>query len=314
MTPIVTVTLNPALDVSTATEAVAPGRKLRCEAPRIDPGGGGINVSRVIRRLGGHSLALVALAGATGERLKQALEADGIAARYLRAPGETRESLSVIDRTTGEQYRFVLPGMGWSAEDGEAALDAVAVATPPGALVVMSGSQPPGLAPDLPAELARRLAPKGARLVLDTSGAALAAARHSPHPAHVLRMDEVEAEALAGRPLPERTHTADFAEELIRDGAAQIVIIARGADGSVLATKEARHFCRAAEVPVKSKTGAGDSFLAAFTLALAQEADHPTALTAAVAAASAAVMTEATELCRAEDALRLIADCPSTPL
>ena len=104
------------------------------------------------------------------------------------------------------------------------------------------------------------------------------------------------------------------AEELIRDGAAQIVIIARGADGSVLATQGARHFCRAAEVPVKSKTGAGDSFLAAFTLALAQEADHPTALTAAVAAASAAVMTEATELCRAEDALRLIADCPSTPL
>lgn len=314
MPPIVTVTLNPALDVSTATDAVAPGRKLRCEAPRIDPGGGGINVSRVIRRLGGHSLALVALAGATGERLKQALEADGIAARYLHAPGETRESLSVIDRASGEQYRFVLPGTPWSAEDGEAALDAVAVATPPGALVVMSGSQPPGLAPDLPAELARRLAPKGARLVLDTSGAALAAARHSRHPAHVLRMDEAEAEALAGRPLPERKHTADFAEELIRDGAAQVVIIARGADGSVLATREARHFCRAAEVPVKSKTGAGDSFLAAFTLALAQEADHPTALTAAVAAASAAVMTEATELCRAEDALRLIADCPSTPL
>jgi 6-phosphofructokinase 2 len=78
----------------------------------------------------------------------------------------------------------------------------------------------------------------------------------------------------------------------------------------VLATDSARHFCRAANVPVVSKTGAGDSFLAAFTLALAREADHSEALSAAVAAASAAVMTEATELCRPEDALRLIGECP----
>ncbi|MEZ5868880.1 MAG: PfkB family carbohydrate kinase [Defluviimonas denitrificans] len=99
--------------------------------------------------------------------------------------------------------------------------------------------------------------------------------RAIPHPAHVLRMDEVEAEALAGRPLPERTHTADFAEELIRDGAAQIVIIARGAVAPSLRHERRAHFCRAAEVPVKSKTGAGDSFLAAFTLALAQAPGRP---------------------------------------
>ncbi|MEZ5778904.1 MAG: 1-phosphofructokinase family hexose kinase [Paracoccaceae bacterium] len=310
MTPIATVTLNPALDLATATASVAPGRKLRCEAPRTDPGGGGINVSRVIRRLGGESLALVALAGATGERLKTALEAEGIIARYLRAPGETRESLSVIDRETGEQYRFVMPGAVWTEAEGEAALDAVAVACREGALVVLSGSLPPGLPADLPARLARRLVAKRARLILDTSGATLAAARRPAHPVMVLRMDEIEAEALAQRPLPNRADTADFAQALVRDGAAEVVIIARGSDGSVLATEAERHFCRAAKMPVVSKTGAGDSFLAAFTLALAREADHPEALSAAVAAASAAVMTEATELCSAEDAIRLIAECP----
>ena len=310
MLAIVTVTLNPALDVSTATASVRPGQKLRCEAPRTDPGGGGINVSRVIKRLGGESLALVALAGATGERLKVALEAQGIVARYLRAPGETRESLSVIDRETGEQYRFVMPGAAWSEAEGDAALDAVAVATPPGAFVVMSGSMPPGLPVDMPARLAGKLAAKSARMILDTSGAPLAAARRPAHAALVLRMDEVEAEALAKRPLPGRSDTADFAQSLVRDGAAEVVIIARGPDGTVLATQAARHFCRAARVPVVSKTGAGDSFLAAFTLAMAREADQREALSAGVAAASAAVMTEATELCRPEDALRLIAECP----
>lgn len=314
MTPIITVTLNPALDVSTTTESVAPGRKLRCEAPRFDPGGGGINVSRVIKRLGGESLALVALAGPVGERLKSALATEGIAAHFIRAPGETRESLSVIDRDTGEQYRFVMPGAGWTESEGEAALDAIAVATPPAALVVLSGSLPPGLPADVPARLSKRLKAKGARLILDTSGATLAAARHPAHPAFILRMDEVEAEALAGRALPQRADTAAFAQELVSGGGAEIVIIARGADGSVLATATERLFGRAAKVPVVSKTGAGDSFLAAFTLAYAREATLEEALSAAVAAASAAVMTEATELCRAADALRLVGECPTERL
>lgn len=311
MVPIFTVTLNPALDISTSAESVRPGRKLRCEAPRTDPGGGGINVSRVIRRLGGESLAFVAIAGPTGARLKEALDAEGIAARYLAAPGETRESLSVIDRDTGEQYRFVMPGARWTDAQGDEALTAIDAACPTGAFVVLSGSLPPGLSHDLPARLASRLVARGARIVLDTSGETLVAAKRPVHPVHILRMDEVEAEALAGRSLPQRADTAGFAQSLVEAGAAEIVIIARGADGSVLATASERLFCRAAKVRVVSKTGAGDSFLAAFTLALAREADLSEALSAAVAAASAAVMTEATELCSAVDALRLIGDCPT---
>ena len=311
MSSIVTVTLNPALDVSTTTASVQPGRKLRCEAPRTDPGGGGINVSRVIRRLGGESLAFVAIAGPTGARLKEALGAEGIAARYLAAPGETRESLSVIDRDTGEQYRFVMPGARWTKAQGDEALTAIDAVCPPGAFVVLSGSLPPGVSHDLPARLAARLAARGARIILDTSGETPITARRPAHPVHILRMDEVEAEALAGRALPQRADTAGFAQSLVEGGAAEIVIIARGADGSVLATASERLFCRAAKVPVVSKTGAGDSFLAAFTLSLAREADLSEALSAAVAAASAAVMTEATELCSAVDALRLIGDCPT---
>lgn len=314
MTPILTVTLNPALDIATAADAVRPGPKLRCDPPRVDPGGGGINVSRVIARLGGTSTAFVALGGSTGDRLGAALSAEKIVAHAHPAPGETRESLSVTDRETGGQFRFVLPGPVWTGRQGKTVLTAIADAAPEGALVVLSGSLPPGLPDDLPALLTRRLARKAARLVLDTSGDTLARAGRPARPAHVLRMDEAEAETLAGGHLKTRGDSADFAEDLVRRGAARIVVIARGADGSVLATGGERWFAKAAEVPVKSKVGAGDSFLAAFTLALATNRNVSRALQEGMAAASAAVMTEATELCRRADFRRLIRDCPVEPV
>ncbi|MEF9602797.1 PfkB family carbohydrate kinase, partial [Paracoccus sp. PXZ] len=103
--PILTITLNPALDVTTAARQVVPDVKLRCEAPRFDPGGGGINVSRAIRAMGGDSTALVALGGATGQRIAALLEETGIPLHTLPAPGETRQSLTVDDRTIRQQYR-----------------------------------------------------------------------------------------------------------------------------------------------------------------------------------------------------------------
>src|SRR5690606_26389954 len=314
MIPILTVTLNPALDLATSAEVVRPGPKLRCEEPRADPGGGGINVSRMIQRLGGQARAFVTLGGATGVRLAGLLEREGIACVPFTGPGETRESLSVTDRTSGGQYRFVMPGPHWTKTRGEAATRAVVRAAGAGAIVVLSGSLPPGLAHDLPATLAARLARRGGRLVLDTSGATLARAAEPPRPVFVLRMDEQEAETLAASRLKTRGDTADFAEALVRRGAAEVVVIARGADGSVMATREGRWFTKAADVPVRSKAGAGDSFVAAFTLAVARGRTLPRALQEGMAAASAAVMTEATDLARASDVRRLVAACPVFPV
>lgn len=314
MTPILTVTLNPALDLATSAEAIRPGPKLRCEEPRRDPGGGGINVARMIHRLGGQARAFVALGGATGDRLAVLLAAEGIPPLRFPGPGETRESVSVTDRATGRQYRFVMPGPRWPKTLGTAAVRAIVAEAGAGSFVVLSGSVPPGLPEDLPATLSTRLARRGARLVLDTSGPTLARAAAPPHPVFVLRMDEQEAEALAASRLKTRGDTADFAEALLRKGAAEVVVIARGPDGSVMATREGRWFAAAAKVPVKSKVGAGDSFVAAFTLAVARGRPLPRALQEGMAAASAAVMTEATDLARARDVRRLIADCPVSPV
>lgn len=304
MTPILTVTLNPALDLATTAASVMPGPKLRCSAPVVDPGGGGINVARAIGILGGAATALVALGGATGARLAQALRDEGVAFRPIAAPGETRESLAVTDAGNGAQYRFVLPGAPWERPDMDRALAALREVAPERGWVVLSGSQPPGVPGRFTAEV-RAALPAAARLAVDTSGAALKAIVRTPVPGiAILRMDDVEAETLAGRRFAGHAEAAGYAAELVVRGVADCVILARGAAGSVLADGQGKLFAAAPAVRVVSSIGAGDTFVGAFVLALSQGASRTEALAAAVAAAAAACITPATELCRAEDTAR----------
>ncbi len=309
---ILTVTLNPAVDVAAEVDRVEPGPKLRLSRPRSDPGGGGINVARAIGRLGGRAQAFVALGGAMGAQLSWLLEHEGVRLHAFEAPGETRHSLSVQESETGLEYRFVLPGEVWPAGRARKALAAIEAVVRSGGVVVLSGSQPPGVSDDFPTRLARRLAGPGAMLIVDTSGAPLDRLVDVPDPGHppkVLRMDDVEAEGVAGRRLPEPGDTADFAAALVARGVAETVVIARGADGNVLVRDGLRLHCRPPVVEVLSKVGAGDSFMGAFTLELARDADWEVALRQGTAAAAAAVTTPGTELCSLEDTERFAPGC-----
>ena len=169
----------------------------------------------------------------------------------------------------------------------------------PGDWLVLSGSLPPGLAPGALADLVRHLAGQGARVVADTSGAALVALTSARTGLAVLRMDFEESRVLAGRDLPKASDSADFAADLVTRGAAEVVILARGAEGSVLVSAEGRWMAPAADVPVVSRTGAGDSFVAGAVLALSRGLPLPEVLSYGCAAASAAVTTPATDLCEA---------------
>lgn len=303
--PILTLTLNPALDMATDVPQIIPGQKLRCTDPHLDPGGGGINVSRAIKALGGDSLALVALGGLTGDRLAGLIRADGITFLSILGPGETRQSLTVTEGDSGKQFRFMLPGPVWGEAERARVFTLLSATARPGGISVISGSQPPGVPADFPAQLAASM--DQSRIVLDTSGPALTEAVIHPIPGlEVLRMDGEEGEELAGRRLETKTETADFAAELVAKGVAKTVIVARGAEGNVLANANERLFSPAPKVRVKSTVGAGDSFVAAFVLAMARGQDAATGLAMASAAAAAAVMTDATQLCRAEDVMRLM--------
>lgn len=310
---ILTLTLNPALDVSTHVAHVVAGEKLRCAAPAQNPGGGGLNVSRAIHALGGQSLALVALGGAIGEQVAGLLQAAGLQFQTLQSPGETRQSLTVTETDSGRQYRFLLPGPDWHEADQAQVFARLAKHASPGGFAVISGSQPPGVPVDFPARLVAAL--PGMQVVLDTSGRALAEAVRQPIPGlAVLRMDSAEAEALAGRKLESPKDTADFAADLVARQVAKAVLIARGAEGNVLVTKDLRQMACPPKLTVVSAVGAGDSFVAGLVLTLARAEPLDQALRYATACAAAAVMTPATELCRAEDVDRILPQVRGTEL
>lgn len=305
---ILTVTLNPALDISANTPQVAPGPKLRTTRPVYEPGGGGINVSRAIAHLGGTSTAFIALGGATGAQMAELMDKAQIATLPFAISGQTRQSLAVTETRSGDQYRYVTPGPDWSAQQLRDALRAIAADRHEGCLVVLSGSQPPGVPADFPAQLAQKLQSKNARLIVDTSGAPLKALAARPARPFVVRMDDVEAAEITEDPLRSPEDTARFAERLVAGGVAEIVIIARGADGSVMADAQGAVHARL-PIPaarVRSAVGAGDSFVGGFALSLARGQSRHDALAYGTAAASAACLTEGSALCSLEDVTSLL--------
>ena len=307
MPSILTLTLNPALDITVTTEKLQPRRKLRCTTPRYDAGGGGTNVSRVIRELGGDSLAFVSAGGPTGARHLDLLRAEGIATLAHAAAGDTRFSLTVMEEVSGEHYRFVLPGPLQSAQEEQVMLTAIGAAIAEEGVrhVVASGTLPPGVSPDFYAQVARTVAASGARLILDTSGEGLAASL-SGRP-YCIRINHHEAGELLGLKGPADGAAAErLTRKLVNDGSTSIAIVTVAEAGAFVASAEDGCFqIHPPRVSVVSTVGAGDSFVGALALGLSRGWPLERAVRYGVAAAASAVTTEATRLCRREDTERL---------
>jgi len=298
MTEILTVTVNPAIDVSTSTDHVEPDRKLRCGAARIDPGGGGINVARAITKLGGGAKAVIGVGGATGDRLVSMVLAEGVTPVAVSVTGQTRQNLAVTDNQSGEQYRFSLQGDLWSAADEVSVIDATRLHASRDGIVVLSGGLAHGMSADFHGRVQTRLSSITNKIIVDTCESALShLLAHTHTPFHVLRIDQHEAAMAVGHDLGAITDGIQFGADLIDRGVAEIVVIGRGAKGSLLVSRDRRMFCHAAKVSVKSKIGAGDAFVGGFTLSLSRAEPLDRALQWGVAAACATVETEGTALC-----------------
>lgn len=305
--PIVTLTMNPALDVSSATERVVAEHKLRCGPSRFDPGGGGVNVSRAIRNLGGTSVAIYPLGGPTGQAYRGFIEAEGVLGRVITIAGSTRESFTVDELSTGHQYRFVLQGPTLREPEWRACLSVVGDHLPIGGYLVASGSLPPGVPEDFYAMLARIALEHDVRIVVDASGPALEAALAEG--VFLVKPSLRELAELVGAhgALDERQQV-EAAQELVAEGRAEIVALTLGSAGAVLVTAYEVLRLPPPGIEVKSTVGAGDAFLAGFVLRLAQGGTASEAFRTAVAAGSATAMLPATGLCHAEDVARLEAE------
>lgn len=293
---ILTITLNPALDVTTSVGHLAPVRKLRCEAPQYEAGGGGVNVSRAIRELGGECRAFIATGGGMEGRYRKLVRESGLNVRYWHVEGELRFSLTVIDRGAGQHYRFVLPGPEFAAEQVDGLLSSIMRAMPSGCrFVVGSGSLPPGMPVDFYGRLARLVHERGAFFILDTHGAPLRAALEQR--VFVVRINAIEANELARLASISSVTLPGLARQLIERYPIDALLVGNGAEGTLLTTADAQCQVRPPKVEVVSGVGAGDSFLGAFTLALQRDWSMKDALRYGVAAAASAVGTDIAHLC-----------------
>ena len=302
---LVTLTLNPAVDLACEAEAVRPVRKIRTTGETYDAGGGGVNVSRVAHELGGDTLAVVTTGGVAGRFLEELLDEAGVPRRSVPIRGRTRIAMVVHDRASGLEYRFIPEGPELQEAEWRAAL--AAVAEEPGDWVVLSGSLPRGVPEDFYARALREARGRGRRVVLDTSGAALRAAL-AVGGVELVKPSLGEFEALLGRELREAAAIEAAATEFARTGAARLVAVTLGHRGAVLASAEGRTWrLPAPDVPVRGASGAGDSFVAAMTLALARGAPPEEAFVLGSAAGGATVAARGTAHARRADVEALYA-------
>lgn len=304
---IVTLTLNPSVDVACEAEAVRPIRKTRTFIKALDPGGGGVNVSRVVRELGGDTLAVVTVgAGAAGSFLVELLAAAGVPHRAVPVRGRTRITQVVQDLSSGLEYRFVPEGPALEEAEWRGAL--AALAEEPGGWVVLSGSLPRGVPDDTWARAIQEARASGRKVVLDSSGPALRAALDAGGGVELVKPSQGEFEALLGRELREADAIAAAAAALARSGAARLVAVTLGHRGAVLASAERSWRLPAPDVPVRGASGAGDSFIAAMTLALARGDSPEDAFAWGSAAGGATVAASGTAHARRAEVEALYAE------
>ncbi len=302
MPRIITITPNPTYDFAVDAAKVEPNRKLRCVNPESHPGGGGLNVARAATRLGAETLAIFTTGGLYGAALKGLVAEEHVPMRAVHVAGETRLAFHVRDAASGDEYRFNLPGSELSHSERQALLDAVAEETRAGDFVVGSGSLPPmqgeDAQPTFWADAARIAKSKGGRFVLDSISGLDAALAEG---IFLLRHNEHEYQALAGKALQWPDEIAAFAKSLVARGAAERIVITHGGDGSVMATKDDAVFTPVFPVRAHSAVGAGDSFVAGLIVALMRGWCDANALRYASACAAATRLSSGTSLFKKED-------------
>lgn len=308
---IVTLTINPAVDVSTSVKKMIPFTKMRCTQAHRDPGGGGINVARVLKRLGAEATAIYTAGGATGQSLAALVEDEGVRSMVIPVSNDTREDVTIFAEASREQFRLVFPGACLSEFEWQQCLDAITRSTPQAAFVIASGSLPAGVPVDFYGRAAR--ASNGAaRVIVDTSGALLKPALEAG--IYLIKPNLREFRELTGITAGDEKSLVKAGRQLFERYRIEVIALSMGSDGALLMTRGVAWRANGLPIEPVSVSGAGDSFLGALVWSLANNDGFETALRYGVAGGSAALLNAGTELCRGADVHRLASSVIVTPV
>ena len=310
MNPIITLTMNSSVDLHYNVARMESVKKLRASEPLIFPGGGGINVSRVIKELGAHSIAVFTAGGPTGEFLREMLDHFALLTRVVLIEEQSRISATIYETETGEEFRPTPVGPALSDGEWRACFDAIFEYD--ASYIVATGSLPVGVPPDFYARVAEKAKSRATRVVLDTSGEALGAALEVG--VFLVKPNLLELETFTGRAAANPEEQDALARQFVLDGTAEVVAVSLGGDGALLATRDGCLRIAAPHVKVKSTVGAGDSFVAGMTLGLYQGRPVEDAFSLGLATGTATVLTAGSELCHQADVERLFQQITGQPL
>jgi len=298
MEKVLTITLNPAIDKSTSVSALVPEKKLRCKPPKFEPGGGGINVSRALKKLGYASTAMFLSGGYSGKFFESLLQEEQIETLVTPIAAHTRENLIVFDEAANLQYRFGMPGPKVHEKEWRECLKKLRSCS--GCEhVVISGSNAHGVPLEFYSEAAEIVKQKNAKLIIDTSEEALQHALNTG--VYLVKPNLGELSKIAGMKELDAGCVADVARSIINKGKCEVMVVSMGASGAMLVTANEQYHEAAPAVKIKSTVGAGDSMLAGIIIALQKSWDWKNVLRYGVSSGTAATMNPGTELCDKED-------------
>ena len=294
---IYTVTLNPALDKTVEIPGMALDTVNRITEMRTDPGGKGINVSKVIAKLGGESCAVGILGGGSGKMLEKLLENENFTAQFRFVEGQTRTNLKIIDREGHTNTDINEPGLTVTAAELDALLRELLAELRPGDIVVLAGSLPKGAPQDTYRSWTAACKKAGARVFLDADGALLAEGiKAAPY---LIKPNDDELSRLAGKKLETLEELTAEGRKLLERGIERVVI-SLGGRGALYLRKGSTIYAEGLRVPVGSTVGAGDSVVAALAYAEAQGLSEEEAVRLSTAAGAANVMCSGTQAAERE--------------
>ena len=296
---IITLTFSPCIDKSTTVPSLVPEKKLRCTEPKLDPGGGGLNVARAIKKLGGEATAIYPSGGYTGKYLNHLVEKEDIPTIIIETDQETRENIIVFDVSGNKQYRFGFPGTPLSERDLNECMLAIKDLDSL-EYIVVSGSLPPGVSSSVYKLLSDIATKSNAKLVVDAPGEYLNEVVRAG--VYMIKPNIGELAGMVNKERIEFEEIPSIARDIISKNNCEIIVVSLGKNGAMLFTKDESYAVQAPVVERLSTVGAGDSMVAGIVYSLSSGLSLFQALQYGVASGTAATLRPGTELCDKEHA------------